>query len=155
MLFNLHRLSGALTPFALAGCLGSQAAQVGNGEVASPDDDRAYYGSSMVIGQDELSDRTVPLLNVLKNRVSNIRIEPSTDCPQIILRGQKRFVGPSNAQVYVNGVRSVNTCVLRSLNTADLARVEIYPGGVTMRPGYRSHPYGLIVVFTKGARIPG
>ena len=50
------------------------------------------------------------------------------------------FKGAVNPHVYVDGTRTTDTCVLDSLRTTDVERVEVYPQGFTTRPGYaRTH----------------
>jgi hypothetical protein len=41
-----------------------------------------------------------------------------------------------------------NTCILNELSTIDLSLVEVYPSGIP-RPGYRTHPYGVILIFVR------
>jgi hypothetical protein len=87
----------------------------------------------------------------MKGRVSNMRVSrQSGGCPIINLRGQKTF-GSGNPQVYVNDSRIGTTCVLDQIRAADVDRIEVYPNGVTNRPGYTSSPFGLIAVFLVGA----
>ena len=62
------------------------------------------------------------------------------------------FQGTVNPHVYVDGTRATDTCVLTSLRSHDVERVEVYPQGVTRRPGYGTHAHGLILVFMKQAR---
>jgi hypothetical protein len=56
-----------------------------------------------------------------------------------------------NPQVYVDGTRATDTCILQSLRSDDVDSVEVYPMGVTKRPGYATHAHGLILVFLRGA----
>jgi hypothetical protein len=61
------------------------------------------------------------------------------------------FSSVVNPQVYVDGTRTVDTCILESLTTDNIESIEIYPMGVTMRPGYSTHAHGLILIFMRGA----
>lgn len=79
-----------------------------------------------------------------------IDVEIAPGCPRIALRGPLVGGSLSNPAVYVDGTRTTNTCVLSSLNTDDVDRVEVYASGHTDRPGYGNHPQGLILVFMRG-----
>lgn len=91
-----------------------------------------------------------PLLESLKGRVSNLQVDRrSGSCPRITLRGDKRLLGVSNPGIYVDGTRSVDTCILDVVRVNEVDRVEIYAAGsASTRPGYRPSPFGLILVFT-------
>ena len=65
------------------------------------------------------------------------------------LRSAVTFQGVVNPHVYVDGTRATDTCVLESLRTVDVERVEVYPQGFTTRPGYGTHAHGLILVFMR------
>ncbi len=51
----------------------------------------------------------------------------------------------------MDGTRALDTCILGMLRAGDVRRVEIYPMGVTTRPGYSPHSHGLILVFLREA----
>jgi hypothetical protein len=91
------------------------------------------------------------LLDVLRQRMPGIEVALTADCPAVYLRGRSTITTSSNPGVYVDGTEAINTCVLQSISTPDIHRVEVYPFGVTQRPGYRANPYGLILIFTRGA----
>ncbi len=74
---------------------------------------------------------------------------PSGECPRISLRNFVTFQSVVNPHVYVDGTRTADTCVLESLRTQDVESVEVYPMGVTRRPGYAPHAHGLILVFMR------
>lgn len=85
-------------------------------------------------------------------KVPSFRVLPRTSqCPEIRLRSNVNARGAVSPHVYVNGTRASNTCVLESLRTTDVERVEVYPRGFTNRPGYGTHAHGLILVFTRSA----
>jgi hypothetical protein len=79
----------------------------------------------------------------------------SQPCPSVQLRGRKSLYGSSDPVVYVDGTRTVNSCVLEMLSTWDINRVEVYPMGVSNRPGYAANPNGLILVFMHDGSVPG
>jgi len=63
--------------------------------------------------------------------------------------------GSSDPDVYVDGTRTVDTCPLVTLQAIEASRIEIYPLGVTSRPGYPSRGHGLILIFLQRADTPG
>ena len=141
----------------LAACAGAAPASytssgfLSPGEAESPP--RTRMASATVLDGSLLARRSGNLLSVMRSRISNMRIQQTDDglCPQITLRGRKTFVGNSNPQVYVNGQRANDTCILETTQIGDVDRIEVYPMGVAGRPGYRAHPYGLILVFLRTA----
>lgn len=110
--------------------------------------DRAR-GNGTVIGDEmiNISDGTV--LAVLEKRIAGMSLRRGSECPRITFRGQKSVLLDTSPLVYVAGQRAANTCVLESLNGDDVSSIEVYPNGVTTRPGYQSAPGGLILVFLK------
>ena len=108
-------------------------------------------GGAMVLTSGLLHDENQPLLDVLQRRLPNIHIDATADCPEIFLRGRSSIANSSVATIYVDGQRAANSCILNALYAFDLDRVEVYPMGVTSRPGYHSDPDGLILVFLRQA----
>ena len=109
-------------------------------------------GGATVISGAALGDFSGSVLDALQGRVPGMKILPHLDqCPQISLRSHVSFQSVVNPQVYVDGTRTVDTCILNSLRTQDVESVEVYPMGVTKRPGYATHAHGLILVFMRGA----
>jgi hypothetical protein len=110
-----------------------------------------------------LTDRvlsTYPGLTVLeaiKRNMPQIQISGYTTnhCPMVLLRGQDTVVGSSDPDVYVDGTRTVDTCPLVTLAANAAGRIEIYPSGVTTRPGYPSTGHGLILIFLQRADSSG
>lgn len=103
-----------------------------------------------------LSSRDVIMYNSLeeafRGRVPSARVVSTSDCPRITLR-RGQIPGPwSSPLVYVDGTRTSGTCVLRDIFPRDVERVEVYPLGVTLRPGYAMNSGGLILVFMKDGR---
>ena len=41
----------------------------------------------------------------------------------------------------------VDTCVLAELAVSDVETIEVYPSGVSSRPGIERNPFGLILIF--------
>lgn len=88
------------------------------------------------------------LLEAMVGRVTNMRVERrSGGCPFITLRGQRTIMGSSNPKFYVDGTRVESTCTLDQIRVHEVKQVEVYPGGLTRRPGYSSSPFGLVLVF--------
>jgi hypothetical protein len=93
------------------------------------------------------------VLDAIMLRVPQIRTSwAQGGCPEVQLRGADRVMGSSNPEVYVDHTHVLDTCPLSTLWAADVRRIEIYPLGVTRRPGYPTAPHGLILVFTRGSR---
>jgi hypothetical protein len=88
------------------------------------------------------------LLDAMRGRVRGMMIQESpTGCPRIFFRGVRSLQGENSPLVYVGGARATNTCVLTTLSTAEVERVETYSSGVAPRPPYQAHPNGLIIVY--------
>jgi hypothetical protein len=86
-------------------------------------------------------------------RIPNMRVEQGRgSCPTIALRGHGGFRG-SSPQIYVDGTRVGDSCLLERLRVREVRRVEVYPTGVTQRPGYTPNASGLILVFLTGPEI--
>jgi hypothetical protein len=108
---------------------------------------------AIILGQTDLADGRGNILNAMQGKVPNFRIRRvGGECPQITLRSAVSFQGIVNPHVYLDGTRATDTCILESLRTEDIQRVEVYPMGVTTRPGYGRHAHGLILLFTQSAR---
>ena len=129
------------SPFVVAGVSPSAGNNAGSGIVFSGPDIRDYRGT---------------LLAFLYGRISGMVVDyASQPCPSVQLRGRKSLFGSSDPVVYVDGARAANSCVLEMLSTRDISRVEVYPMGVSNRPGYQVHPNGLILVFVLDGSVPG
>jgi hypothetical protein len=97
-----------------------------------------------------LTDGAGFVLGALTGKVPNMRVRTYTgECPQITLRSHVSFEGIVNPHVYVDGTRATDTCILETIRTNDVERVEVYPQGFTTRPGYGTHAHGLILVFLR------
>jgi hypothetical protein len=106
-------------------------------------------GSSIVLTSALLHLENRSLLDVLHRRLPSLQIDATADCPEVFMRGRSSIMSASNAAIYVDGQRAANTCILETLYAFDLERVEVYPMGVTSRPGYFSDADGLILVFLR------
>jgi hypothetical protein len=109
-------------------------------------------GGATIISGVALGEYGGSVLDALQGQVPGLKILSHVDqCPQISLRSHVSFQSIVNPQVYVDGTRATDTCILRSLRSDDVDSVEVYPMGVTKRPGYATHAHGLILVFLRGA----
>jgi hypothetical protein len=111
-----------------------------------------HNGTATIVTGAQLRGGGSSLLDGLRSRIANFRVERSQPCPEVRLRGQRSVVGNSNPVVYVNGTRAANTCVLEQILPMDVDAVEVYANGVSSRPGYRNSPTGLVLVFTRTGR---
>lgn len=109
----------------------------------------ARVGNAIVISFEQLQGGGSSLLRLVRHRVASMQVRETSGCPDVTLRGAKSIHSVSVPSVYVDGQRAANTCILEMLNTHDVQRVEVYPGGVTNRPGYLANGAGLILVFMR------
>ena len=115
-------------------------------------------GAGIVLSGPDLREHRGSLLALLYGRISGMVVDfRAQPCPSVELRGRKSIFGSNSPLVYVDGVRTANSCILEMLSTDDLSRVEVYPMGVTHRPGYDGTPNGLILVFVRDGSdgVPG
>lgn len=111
--------------------------------------------AGLVLSGPDLQEHDGDLLTFLAARVSGLSVDKSGfPCPRVDMRGRKSLVGASDPAIYVDGARAANTCILQMLATRAVNRVEVYPMGITSRPGYKSHPNGLILIFMDAERTP-
>lgn len=112
---------------------------------------RSVNGATVIDGVD-LEDGYGSILSAMQGKVPNFRIQRhSGQCPELSLRNDVTFRAVVNPHVYVDGARATDTCILESLRTEDVQRVEVYPMGFTTRPGYGTHAHGLILVFMRSS----
>ena len=105
--------------------------------------------ASIVLTADQVrSSGTV--LAAMRGRVPSMRVSRSSDCPGITLRSARIPDDDTAPLVYIDGNRTAGTCALVDLSPRDVDRVEVYPMGVTTRPGYGRSSNGLILIFMKG-----
>ena len=133
-------------------CAGPQQSRSVAGVSPSPGNNA---GSGRVFSGPELREYGGTLLAFLYARISGMVVDyGSQPCPSVQLRGRKSLFGSNDPGVYVDGARTANICVLEMLSTWDISRVEVYPMGVSNRPGYVAHPNGLILVFVQDGSVP-
>jgi hypothetical protein len=108
-------------------------------------------GNAFVLAGDQLWQRSSDLLSIISNRISAVQVRRTGHCPNITMRGQKTYIGSTDADVYVNGTRAGNTCLLESMRSEDVERVEVYPMGVTGTPGVAPNPNGVILIYLRTA----
>lgn len=106
-------------------------------------------GGGTVITSAVLQKENRSLLDVMKSRLPFMTVFDSIPCPEVYLRGPSTIASPSNPAIYVDAQRATNTCVLEDLSSIDIDHVEIYPSGVSPRPGYLNDPYGLVIIFIR------
>lgn len=113
-------------------------------------DVRAERGGTVVSGT-ALLGHGGSVLDAVASRVAGMQVDFTglERCPAITLRSAKDLRGRKFPDVYVDGTRAGNTCILESLRAADVERVEVYPMGFTTRPGYGHSTHGLILVFMR------
>lgn len=137
-------LTIACTVAALAGC-GSAISSRHLDGIQTPAPANAF-----VLDRAQLREFDGSLLSAMVGRVPGLRVDETAACPAVALRGHLNTVpGVSDPQIYVDGARTGNTCVLGLLRAGDVERVEIYPSGVTSRPGYLGNAHGLILIFMR------
>lgn len=138
---RIGRCTALLTTLALAAC----ASGSGRGEEAV-----SSNGRGTVIAGAALADGGGSVLDAMLGKVPSLKIQRYIgECPHLALRNDATFRTLVNPHVYVDGTRAMDTCILESLRSIDVERVEVYPSGVSGRPGYPSHAYGLILLFMR------
>jgi len=136
-------LLGALLP--LTGC----GRMRGGGQGESNNGVSFERGAVILTGR-ALTESSGSVLAAMTGKVPNLRVgRRAGQCPEITLRSNVSAQGEVNPHVYVDGTRATDTCILESLRTDDVERVEVYPQGFTTRPGYGTHAHGLILVFMR------
>lgn len=108
---------------------------------------------AIVLAGAALEDGRGTVLDAMAGKIPNFRFRRTRDqCPQIALRSAVTTRAISSPHVYIDGARSSDTCILETLSTRDVERVEVYPLGFTTRPGYGRNAHGLILVFMRSMR---
>lgn len=111
-----------------------------------------FENGAVVLTGEALEDGPGSVLAAMTGKVPNFRVyRRGNSCPEISLRSAVSFHGEVMPHVYVDGTRATDTCILESLRSSDVERVEVYPLGFTTRPGYGTHAHGLILVFMRTA----
>ena len=107
-------------------------------------------GSLVITGRALSADPSRTVLDVIRYRMPQLRIAgwtPYTRCPLLEMRGKDSVEGTNNPDVYVDGTRTTDTCPLVTIQAVSTDRIEVYPMGMTSRPGYPSSGHGLILIF--------
>ena len=139
----------------LAGCAGNAAlgAASAGSRVGAPTPDLGAGANVRVLDRSQLEvEQGRPVLDAIRAYLPQVRIvQASTACPSLAMRGPNVFPGVAEPLVYLDGEPAGDTCLLEDLPADQLARVEVYPSGVTARPGYRPSSNGLILLFSRRA----
>jgi hypothetical protein len=134
---------GCLLPLLVMGGCGTAPVEEGQ-DVAS-----SGPGKTVIEGR-ALQDGRGSVLDVIRGKTPSLRIRQDVGkCPRITLRNDASFMSQVNPAIYVDGTRANDTCILESIRGSDVQLLEIYPRGVTMRPGYGMHAHGLILLFMR------
>jgi len=115
-------------------------------------------GSVILTGEALSADPGRTVLDAIRRAMPQLHISGWSQynrCPVVELRGKDSVVGSSNPDVYVDGTRTVDTCPLVTLQAMEARRIEVYPLGVTARPGYPSSSHGLILIFVQRSDTAG
>ncbi len=148
---RVARIGVAFALGALAGCAGNGAVQGDTGLDAAQPDAGPHSANVLVLKGAPLQvQQGATVLDAIRADLPGVRVsEQNQGCPSLAIRGPDTMPGITEPRVYVDGTATGNTCVLEDLQAIDVARVEVYPLGFTMRPGYAPNAHGLILVFTK------
>jgi hypothetical protein len=137
-----------LSAFAL-GCKTSHAYDPSNDPANRPHSS-GTTGSLILTGRALSSDPGRTVLDVIRHSMPQLRITGWTQynrCPLLELRGKDSVEGRNDPDVYVDGTRTSDTCPLVTIQAVSTERIEVYPLGMTSRPGYPSSGHGLILIF--------
>jgi hypothetical protein len=107
-------------------------------------------GSLILTGRALSIDPGRTVLDAIRYSMPQLRITGWTQytrCPMLELRGKDSMEGSNDPDVYVDGTRTTDTCPLITIQAVQTERVEVYPLGMTSRPGYPSSGHGLILIF--------
>jgi hypothetical protein len=109
----------------------------------------ATTGMVVLTGDALKADVSWTVLDAIRRAMPGVQVTDWTanQCPVVAIRGRDSVVGNSDPDVYVDGTRTTDTCPLTTLQAIQASRVEVYPQGVTPRPGYPSRGHGLILIF--------
>jgi len=148
----LHfRVLSRLVPLAAlaVGCKTSHAYDRSNDPGGRPHS-AATTGGLILTGHALSADPGRTILDVIRHSMPQLRIAGYTQytrCPMVELRGRDSMEGNNNPDVYVDGTRTTDTCPLVTIQAVSTERIEVYPLGMTSRPGYPSGGHGLILIF--------
>jgi hypothetical protein len=114
-------------------------------------------GAVIITGEALSADPGRTVLDAIRHAMPQLRVSDwsRNHCPVVQLRGKDSVAGSSDPDVYVDGTRTGDTCPLVTLQATETRRIEVYPLGVTSRPGYPSSGHGLILIFVERADTTG
>lgn len=118
-------------------------------QIADENGGNSGIGNAIVIEEQSLSPARGGVVTIMQSHVRGMLVDRNTGCPHIVLRGGPGRSPAAEPLVYIDGQRISDTCILDGLNVESIARAEVYPSGVTHRPGYHSNSGGLILIFMK------
>jgi hypothetical protein len=107
-------------------------------------------GSLVITGRALTADPGRTVLDAIRHSMPQLHIAGWTQynrCPILEMRGKDSVEGNNNPDVYVDGTRTTDTCPLITIQAMSTDRIEVYPMGMTSRPGYPSSGHGLILIF--------
>lgn len=147
MFFRATKALAALALAAVTACAGRAPVAT----LSELDDGHSSSGvRANVLTASQLRNENGSLLDAMTRRLFTMSVDNRFQCPAITLRGNTNTVpGITEPEVFVDGMRSMDTCILRLISATDVSRVEVYPSGFTDRPGYSHSSHGLILVFTR------
>jgi TonB-dependent Receptor Plug Domain len=149
---RLPRVFCAAAALALAACGATSGAAPSASFTAQDEHATRVRGrQAIVVAGHDLDGRSTDLIGILRNRVAGLQVDNRGVCRTVTLRGQRSMFGDNTPLVYVDGTRSVDSCVLGMLNPGDVSRVEVYPQGVAPAGPYAPHANGVILVFMRTA----
>jgi len=113
----------------------------------------ATAGNVVLTGDQLSANIGWTVLDAIRRAMPQLRVSDwsRNHCPVLQLRGRDSVDGSSDPDVYVDGTRTVDTCPLVTIQAMEASRIEVYPLGVTSRPGYSSTGHGLILIFLQRA----
>lgn len=129
--------------------VGLMACGAPRGAPGSPDSVTSRGGGIVVSGV-ALIDGKGSVLDALRGKIPSMRIQYDFGkCPHLTFRNHATYQTQVNPHVFVDGTRATDTCILETIQSHDVEAVEVYPTGVTGRPGYGMHAHGIILVFMR------
>lgn len=110
-------------------------------------------GTVILEGDALKADLSWTVLDAIRRAMPSLQVTDWTmnHCPVVSIRGRDSVTGNSDPDIYVDGTRTTDTCPLNTIQAIQATRVEVYPQGVTSRPGYPSRGHGLILIFLQRA----
>lgn len=137
--------------FLLIGCAPRNPIQQATEGGGSSVDPPQGVGNAIVIEDAEFRSNRGSIISILRDNIRGMSVSRDNACPHIVLRGGVGRSQAAEVLIYVDGQRFSDTCILDSINIESIAWAEVYPGGVTQRPGYSTNAGGLILFFMKNS----